>query len=112
MNSVCGSQAGAKHVYGIERSAIAEQAIQIIADNKYSDKITIIQGKVEEVELPVPKVQSLDWHFDSTSHSLSRWIGSLFCCCLQVDIIISEWMGYGLISLPPETRFCNGDSQH
>ncbi len=51
-------QAGARHVYGIERSAIAEQAIQIIADNKYSDKITIIQGKVEEVELPVPKVPS------------------------------------------------------
>ena len=49
-------QAGAKHVYGIERSAIAEQARQIVEDNKYQDRITIIQGKVEEVELPVPQV--------------------------------------------------------
>ena len=49
-------QAGAKHVYGIERSAIAEQARQIVEDNRYQDRITIIQGKVEEVDLPVPQV--------------------------------------------------------
>lgn len=39
-------QAGAKHVYGIECSAIADQAKQIVEDNGYSDKITIIKGKV------------------------------------------------------------------
>lgn len=43
-------------MYGIERSAIAEQARQIVEDNKYTDRVTIIQGKVEEVELPVPQV--------------------------------------------------------
>ncbi len=42
-------QAGAKHVYGIECSAIAEQAKQIVRDNNYEDKVTIIKGKVEEV---------------------------------------------------------------
>ena len=51
-------QAGAKHVYGIERSAIAEQAKQIVADNGYTDRVTIIQGKVEETELPVDKVRA------------------------------------------------------
>ena len=50
-------QAGAKHVYGIERSAIAEQAKQIVADNGYTERVTIIQGKVEEAELPVDKVR-------------------------------------------------------
>ena len=40
-----------------------------MADNGLADVITIIKGKVEEVELPVPKV----------------------------DIIISEWMGYFLL---------------
>jgi len=40
------SQAGAKHVYGIECSAIADQAKQIIEDNGYSDKITILKAKV------------------------------------------------------------------
>ena len=49
-------QAGARHVYGIERSAIAEQAKQIVADNGYQDKVTIIHGKVEDTELPVPQV--------------------------------------------------------
>ncbi len=43
-------------MYGIERSAIAEQARQIVEDNRYQDRITIIQGKVEEVDLPVPQV--------------------------------------------------------
>ena len=44
-------------MYGIERSAIAEQAKQIVADNGYTDRVTIIQGKVEEAELPVDKVR-------------------------------------------------------
>jgi type I protein arginine methyltransferase len=61
-------QAGAKHVYGIECSAIADQAKQIVIDNNYQKTVTIIQGKVEELELPVDKV----------------------------DIIVSEWMGYFL----------------
>ena len=36
--------------------AIAEQAKQIVADNGYQDKVTIIHGKVEDTELPVPQV--------------------------------------------------------
>lgn len=43
-------------MYGIECSAIAEQAKQIVAANGYSSQVTIIKGKVEEVELPVPQV--------------------------------------------------------
>ena len=42
---VCGpAQAGAKHVYGIERSAIADQAELIVKDNGYDDRVTIIKG--------------------------------------------------------------------
>lgn len=66
--SLFASKAGAKHVYGIECSSIAEQATRIVADNGYSERVTIIRGKVEEVSLPVDKV----------------------------DIIVSEWMGYFL----------------
>lgn len=66
--SLFAAQTGAKHVYAIDNSGILEQAKQIVADNGYSDKITLIRGKVEEVELPVDKV----------------------------DVIISEWMGYFL----------------
>lgn len=49
-------QAGAKHVYGIECSGIIHTARQIIADNGLSDKITLIHGKCEEIDLPVDTV--------------------------------------------------------
>ena len=63
------AQAGAAHVYGIDCSSIIDQAQKIVTCNGFGDKITLIKGKVEEVELPVDKV----------------------------DIIISEWMGYFLL---------------
>ena len=66
--SLFASKAGAKHVYGIDMSTIAEQAKEIVRANGFGDRVTIIKGKVEEVELPVQ----------------------------EVDIIISEWMGYFL----------------
>jgi len=62
-------KAGAKHVYGIDMSSIIEHAKTIVKDNGLDKDITLIRGKVEEVELPVDKV----------------------------DIIISEWMGYCLL---------------
>ncbi len=42
-------QSGAKHVYGIECSAIADQAKRIVADNGFSDRVTIIKGKVSAI---------------------------------------------------------------
>jgi len=62
-------KAGAKHVIGVDMSTIIEKAQQIVDINGMSDKITLLQGKMEEVVLPVDKV----------------------------DIIISEWMGYFLL---------------
>jgi len=63
------AKAGAAHVYGVECAGIINQAKQIVKDNGFADVITLIKGKVEEIDLPVPKV----------------------------DIIISEWMGYFLL---------------
>jgi len=63
------AKAGAAKVIGIECSSIIHHAEQIIKDNGFANVITLIKGKVEEVELPVQKV----------------------------DIIISEWMGYFLL---------------
>jgi len=67
--SIFAAKAGAKHVYGIENASIASHARKIIKDNNLEKVITIIKGKVEEIELPVDKV----------------------------DVIISEWMGYFLL---------------
>lgn len=65
--SMFAAKAGAAKVIGIEYSNIVEHAQKIIAANKLDDIITIVKGKVEEVELP-PGID-------------------------KVDIIISEWMG-------------------
>ncbi|KAK3112006.1 Nuclear SAM-dependent mono-and asymmetric methyltransferase [Teratosphaeriaceae sp. CCFEE 6253] len=62
-------KAGAKHVIGVDMSTIVLKAREIVAANGMSDKITLLQGKMEEVTLPFP----------------------------EVDIIISEWMGYFLL---------------
>eukprot|EP00050_Salpingoeca_kvevrii_P003551 m.227318 g.227318 ORF g.227318 m.227318 type:complete len:556 (+) comp10849_c1_seq13:4415-6082(+) len=66
--SMFAAKAGARLVIGVDCSSIIEQARQIVEANGLADKVTLIQGKIEEIELPVEKV----------------------------DVIISEWMGYAL----------------
>ncbi|XP_019849695.1 PREDICTED: protein arginine N-methyltransferase 1-like isoform X2 [Amphimedon queenslandica] len=61
-------RAGAKHVYGVDCSNIINQARDIIRDNGMTDRVTLIKGKMEEIELPIK----------------------------HVDVIVSEWMGYCL----------------
>jgi len=63
------ARAGAKCLIGIECASIIDQACQNIKANGFERVITLIKGKVEEVELSVRKI----------------------------DIIISEWMGYFLL---------------
>jgi protein arginine N-methyltransferase 1 len=75
------AKAGAKLVIGVDMSNIIDQARVIVEQNGFKDKIVLLKGKMEEVELPVPKVCSSLWF-------------SIEC---QVDIIISEWMGYCLL---------------
>ena len=67
--SIFAARAGAKHVYAVENAEIAYFAREIIKKNGLENKITVLKGKMEEVELPVK----------------------------EVDIIISEWMGYFLL---------------
>ncbi|XP_023000421.1 probable histone-arginine methyltransferase 1.4 [Cucurbita maxima] len=51
--SLFAAQAGAKHVYAVEASEMAEYARVLIAGNPaLSQRITVIKGKVEDVELP------------------------------------------------------------
>ncbi|KAI3804608.1 hypothetical protein L1987_26288 [Smallanthus sonchifolius] len=51
--SLFAAQAGAKHVYAVEASEMADYAQKLIAGNPIlGQRITVIKGKVEEVELP------------------------------------------------------------
>lgn len=63
---VFAARAGAKHVYAIEASGLAHKARRNIANNKLDHVITVVQGKVEEIELPLKGK--------------------------EVDVIVSEWM--------------------
>lgn len=63
------AKAGAKRVIAVDNSNIIDKARANIYTNGFSDQITLVRGKIEEVALPVEKV----------------------------DIIISEWMGYTLL---------------
>ena len=67
--SIFAARAGAKHVYAVEFAEIAFFSREIIKKNGLENKITVLKGKMEDLVLPVP----------------------------QVDIIISEWMGYFLL---------------
>ncbi|KAI4807005.1 hypothetical protein KUCAC02_017785 [Chaenocephalus aceratus] len=61
-------QAGARKVYAVEACSIAEQAVNIVKQNNMENKIEVIRGTVETVDLPE-----------------------------KVEVIVSEWMGYALL---------------
>ena len=63
-------KAGARKVIGVDSSSIIDRAQRIIERNGMSDKITLVRGRLEEVKLPLEAD--------------------------EVDVIVSEWMGYGL----------------
>ncbi|XP_067104734.1 protein arginine N-methyltransferase 3 [Osmerus mordax] len=67
--SMFAARAGAKKVIGVDQSEIIYQAMDIVRSNQLEDRVTLVKGRVEDVSLPVEKV----------------------------DIIISEWMGYFLL---------------
>ena len=62
--AIWAAMAGAKRVYAIEATSMAQQARRLISQNGFQDTITVIEGYMEQVELPE-----------------------------KVDIIVSEWMG-------------------
>jgi type I protein arginine methyltransferase len=64
------ARAGARKVVGVDCSSIAVKAREIVHRNGFDDVITIVRGRLEEVELPLEEG--------------------------EVDVIVSEWMGYGL----------------
>eukprot|EP00126_Sphaerothecum_destruens_P007753 Sdes_comp19976_c0_seq1m12548 len=72
--SMFAADAGAAQVIGVDMSNIVSFTHRIVELNGFSDKITILQGKMEEVDL-TEVIQRPD---------------------KKVDIIISEWMGYFL----------------
>jgi protein arginine N-methyltransferase 3 len=63
------AKAGAAQVIAVDNSAIIDKARENVYNNGFANTIVCLRGKIEEVTLPVQ----------------------------QVDIIVSEWMGYFLL---------------
>lgn len=87
------AKAGAKHVYAIERAGIYHQAVKIVQDNGLDKVITVIHGKVEEVELPVQKVDVI----------MSEWMGYFLLYESMLDTVIyarDKWLATGGVMLP------------
>lgn len=66
--AIWSAQAGARKVYAVEATNMAEHARELVKANNVQDVVEVIQGSMEDIQLPE-----------------------------KVDVIISEWMGYFLL---------------
>ncbi|KAF9265191.1 S-adenosyl-L-methionine-dependent methyltransferase [Marasmius fiardii PR-910] len=73
--SLFAARAGAKKVIAVDASDIAIKAEKIVEANDLQAVITVVHGKVEDIDLT-----------ELLQHSSGK-----------VDVIISEWMGYALL---------------
>jgi type I protein arginine methyltransferase len=62
--SIFAAQAGARKVYAVERTGIASVARRMVKRNGLADRIEVIEGNLEDIDLPE-----------------------------KVDVLMSEWMG-------------------
>ena len=101
--SMFAAKAGARRVIGIDCAAIIHQAREIVEANGLSDVVTLVQGRVEDVVLP-DGIEQVCLSRDENHACLARRRVLASGCSPpvrpprpQVDIIISEWMGYFLL---------------
>ena len=66
--SIWAAKAGARKVYAVEGTAVARHAEALVAAQGLSSVVTVLRGRMEELELPE-----------------------------KVDVLLSEWMGYFLL---------------
>mmetsp|Transcript_27781 Transcript_27781/g.64836 ORF Transcript_27781/g.64836 Transcript_27781/m.64836 type:complete len:401 (-) Transcript_27781:195-1397(-) len=65
--AIWAAQAGAKRVYAVEASGIGDYTAQLVSAHGFEQVVTVLRGRMEDQQLPE-----------------------------QVDVILSEWMGYFL----------------
>lgn len=72
-------------MYGVDCSGIIHSAKQIVKDSGFERKVTLIHGKIEEISLPVDKVDVI----------VSEWMGyALFCQLLPEPLSPRQWSGW------------------
>lgn len=56
-------------------SSIADTARVIVRDNGFADRITVIKGKLEDITLPVDKVDIIISEWMGCAHGRGQWHG-------------------------------------
>lgn len=79
--SMFAARAGARRVWALDASSIADAATAIVQRNGLAGSVQVVRGKVEEVRLP-----------GEAGESAGEGEGDK-----RVDVIVSEWMGYALL---------------
>jgi SAM-dependent methyltransferase len=69
--SMLAARAGAKKVIGVDMSSILRISQKVIEKNGFADRIRLVRGRIEDIVLPLEEGE-------------------------EIDVIVSEWMGYGL----------------
>lgn len=91
--SLFAAQAGASRVFAVERSDMASIARRIAADNQLDHVVQVIQGLIEEVELPVSRVDII----------MSEWIGTFLVHESMLDSVLfarDKWLARDGVMLP------------
>jgi len=122
--AVWAAQAGARRVYAVEYTDMARHAREVVKANGLEDVVTVIQGAVEDVVIPIEdwdkyNLQMEEEEGDGDGNAVQECHSkrssedeaknddnnnaSITSSCKQqqstkvVDVIISEWMGYFLL---------------
>ena len=96
--SLFAAQAGAAHVYGVDMSSVAEQAKSIVKLNGYEDRVTILRGKMEDLELPVPAVDVIisEWYVGRKDMAL-RGQSYGACAGFMLLRVVAPWERNGCV---------------
>lgn len=111
--SMFAARSGAKRVYAVDASDIVKRAEEIIKDNGHEDVITYVRP---HPHMPLSSYQTNETETPHTNYcfslrALTIYLGHVCCRVIQgkveditlpdgvteVDVIISEWMGYALL---------------
>ena len=104
--AVWAAKAGAKRVYAVEYTDMAKHARKVVEANGVDHVVTVIQGAVEDVTIPVEDWEAFHLQTEEDAAATEECPAdddddaSISCKQQQskvVDIIISEWMGYFLL---------------
>ena len=87
------------HVIALDASGIVEDARAIIGANGFGDRISVVRGKVEDLDLAsvVKGIASRSSSCTSSSSSASEPASRVDPDGRCLDVIVSEWMGYALL---------------